>query len=249
MSNNSPWLLLRGLSRGAFHWHKFPKQLGVAYPDTEIFTLDLPGNGRRWRETSPSSIAAMVEAYRQQLVPIQQPLRIVALSMGGMVALQWLVQYPDEVADLVLINSSVGQQLPFYRRVRPKALLQLALGRLQGSLMGEQAVLAQTSNRYGRDMYLARAWANYARMCPVRVENILRQLWAAAWFQFPQYLPTGITGRITVVNSANDKLVDSHCSWRLAQTLGCRLLTHPTAGHDLPLDDGAWLVKQTLSQR
>jgi len=47
-----------------------------------------------------------------------------------------------------------------------------------------------------------------------------------------------------VLASAHDALVDPYCSRRLAQAWALPIAEHPTAGHDLPLDDGAWVVRQ-----
>jgi hypothetical protein len=46
-----------------------------------------------------------------------------------------------------------------------------------------------------------------------------------------------------VLSSAGDQLVDPRCSprWRARQVPHA---AHPDAGHDLPLDDGAWVAGQ-----
>ena len=49
---------------------------------------------------------------------------------------------------------------------------------------------------------------------------------------------------LLVLASAADALVDPRCSQRVAQAWGCVLRTHPSAGHDLPLDDGEWVVRE-----
>ena len=38
------WLLLRGLTREAGHWGRFPQQLQAALPGARILAIDLPGN-------------------------------------------------------------------------------------------------------------------------------------------------------------------------------------------------------------
>ena len=71
--------------------------------------------------------------------------------------------------------------------------------------------------------------------------NAVRQLWAAARFSTPREAPRL---PLLVLVSAADGLVDPRCSQRLALAWGAELRTHPTAGHDLPLDDGAWVVRE-----
>jgi hypothetical protein len=36
--------------------------------------------------------------------------------------------------------------------------------------------------------------------------------------------------------------VDPDCSREIAHRWGCPLAVHPQAGHDLPLDDGPWVL-------
>jgi predicted alpha/beta hydrolase family esterase len=47
-----------------------------------------------------------------------------------------------------------------------------------------------------------------------------------------------------VLTSTHDGLVDTRCSERLAAAWQCEIARHPQAGHDLPLDDSAWVLAQ-----
>jgi predicted alpha/beta hydrolase family esterase len=49
---------------------------------------------------------------------------------------------------------------------------------------------------------------------------------------------------ILVLTSVQDELVDTRCSERLAAAWHCDIARHPSAGHDLPLDDAAWVLGQ-----
>ena len=73
--------------------------------------------------------------------------------------------------------------------------------------------------------------------------NILRQLFAAMRFRAPAQL-----GKIPLLMLAgeHDKLVNVACSRALASLWHCPLQIHAQAGHDLPLDDGAWVIRQVL---
>ena len=44
--------------------------------------------------------------------------------------------------------------------------------------------------------------------------------------------------------SRQGQLVASQCSQSIAGVWGCPLRWHPTAGHDLPLDDPQWVIDQ-----
>ena len=47
---------------------------------------------------------------------------------------------------------------------------------------------------------------------------------------------------LTVLASNGDRLCSPIASRRLAARLGAPLHVHPTAGHDLPLDDPDWVI-------
>jgi hypothetical protein len=48
-----------------------------------------------------------------------------------------------------------------------------------------------------------------------------------------------------ILASAMDQLVEARCSIRLAGRWQTGLALHPSAGHDLPLDDGVWVARKT----
>ena len=62
----------------------------------------------------------MVQALRDDLSERseQGPFVLVALSLGGMVALRWACLHPHEIAGCVLVNSSVRGLAPFWQRLR-----------------------------------------------------------------------------------------------------------------------------------
>ncbi len=68
-----------------------------------------------------------------------------------------------------------------------------------------------------------------------------RQLTAAARFHAPLVKPSVPT---LLLASEQDHLASVNCSKILANYWQCDLLIHNTAGHDLPLDDGTWVIAQ-----
>lgn len=247
---SAPWVLLRGLIRDSFHWGDFPDALQGAFADAPVLSVDLPGNGERWRERSPLHIAAAVEEARAQLAArgCRPPYRLLAISLGGMVALEWRRRYPQEVDGAVLINSSLGGLNPPWQRLRPRNYAML-LGLLLAPwavAWRERFVLYVTSNHLGpaRRQMLAALWAEHARRCPLAPANALRQLLAAARYRAPQKLEGG---PVLLLAGAGDRLVNPACSRRMASHFQWPLQLHPTAGHDLPLDDPAWVIGQLLT--
>ncbi len=237
------WILLRGLMREARHWGGLPEVLRAQVGGAEVVTLDLPGNGRLHRLRSPSSVLQMVDFCRGELAArgISPPYHLLGLSMGGMVAVAWGSTHPQELYGCVLINSSLGRFDPFYRRLRPgayPALLSLVSGT---PAQQERAILRLTSRRGEAQAGVLEAWLAYRRECPVSRRNALRQLFAAARYRAPTRRPAV---PILVLASAQDALVNPRCSRHLAARWNTPLAIHPDAGHDLPLDDAAWVARQ-----
>lgn len=242
------WVLLRGLARESRHWGRFTALLRQAVPAGDrVVAIDLPGNGARFRERSPASVRAIAEAARLQLAThgdAPPPYLLLALSLGGMVALQWALQDPAAVRGCVLINSSMRGVSPAWQRLRPGALLQL-LATLAGrtAIARERRILRLTSGRAPDDA-IAAEWAKYATACPVARGNMLRQLLAATRFHAPAAAPTV---PLLLLASRGDRLASVECSRAMAREWSAPLREHPDAGHDLTLDDPGWVVSQALA--
>lgn len=238
------WILLRGLTREARHWGDFPEQLAAVPGVSGVRTLDLPGNGRRWREKSPAGISSIVEDCRARLGPTenrQPPHCLLAMSLGAMVATEWLFRHPEEIETAVLINTSMRPLGWPHERLRPRnapALLGL-LRNWHDAGAAERRILSMTSKKELGSAELVDHWGKLRYECPVSRMNALRQLLAAARYRLP---PGAAPVPVLLLSSAQDGLVDSRCSARLAARWGCRHEVHAEAGHDLPLDDPRWVL-------
>ncbi|MES2610977.1 MAG: alpha/beta hydrolase [Pseudomonadota bacterium] len=245
MAQPARWIFLRGLTREAVHWGGFADAFREAMPCAEVLMLDLPGNGQWHARPSPLSVAAMVEQCRAELRQrgVAGPHHLLAMSLGAMVATEWARTAPAEVQGCVLINTSFGNFSPFYRRLRPRNWAPLVRGVLlaSGPREAESTVLQLTSNRAGTHAAVLDSWVTARQARPVSGANAVRQLAAAARYRAPRARPLE---RMLLLGSAQDGLVSSRCSEAIAQAWGCPLVLHPWAGHDLPLDDPAWVATQ-----
>jgi pimeloyl-ACP methyl ester carboxylesterase len=232
------FVLLRGLWREARHWGEFTNHLQHRFPEALISTPDIPGNGLRNHETSPDTIAGMTDALRQQ-VNLSQPVRLIALSMGGMIAIDWMTRYPAEIEAAVLINTSARPLSPFYRRLRWTAYADVLRLLLHSREEREADILRLTSNRHSQNGKLLESWRQWQQQNPVSPASARNQLLAAMQFS--------ITAKpqqpLLVVTSRGDRLVDYRCSRKLAQTWNADYVEHESAGHDLPLDEPEWLAE------
>lgn len=239
--------MLRGLARERGHWGAFPRMAASRWSDAEVETPDLVGFGSLRSQRSPLRLSQITDDLRARVRPRDtQPLRLLGLSLGGQVALDWLLRYPREVEGLVLVNTSVGSLSPPWERLRPQAigdLLSALLNPLPQSR--ERRVLRRISNHASVQQAMLEAWTSLARQRPAQRRNVLRQLAAAGTFR-PSLNALRESGRrpdVHVVVSLRDRLVDPRCSRRLAEQTGWPLHIHPTAGHDLPLDAPDWLLR------
>ena len=235
------WILLRGLTREQGHWGDFPKRLQQAFPDQRFHVVDLPGTGVHFRESSPDTIAGIREKLCVRTGHIPRPISILALSMGGMVALDWAAHAPEgEIQNLVLINTSSGFSKP-WQRMRPGAWLRIVRLLCRRELFHrERDILALTSNREV-PLDLVKQWYRIQRLRPVTARNAMRQLAAAARFRpvSKRPLPEAL-----LLASRGDRLVHWRCSAAMEQRWQWPLKLHPDAGHDLVLDDPDWIIRQ-----
>ncbi len=242
---HTTWILLRGLARQAGHWGRFKELFEKSVSPQPVLTIDLPGAGEFFEETSPANISGIMQFVRGQAILKSEPgskLNLVAVSLGAMVAMQWLKERPGDLASAVLVNSSERSQSAIFERLRwqiwPKLL---GLPFASSVKRREELILALVSNdQKARDELLAE-WVRLAELQPVGTLSLLNQLKAAALFQG---LSEPVDVPVLVVRSLGDRFVDPACSERLAKQWDWPLISHSWGGHDLAIDDPEWLVEQ-----
>jgi pimeloyl-ACP methyl ester carboxylesterase len=239
------WVLLRGLMRESRHWGDFKQKFSLAMQTQAVITPDFPGSGSLHAQQSPNSVEEMVNHLRSQLQQANHapPYNILALSLGAMVAVSWKEQYPDELDKIVLINTSLAPYNPFYHRLRPKNYLAILLLLFGSGSQRERLILKLTSERSRTEPLhkIIEQWICYAEEYPITRSNILRQLTAAAKYHTTMTPPHD---NVLLLAGQQDQLVNVKCSLTLAKEWGCAIRLHPNAGHDLPLDDGNWVIQQ-----
>jgi pimeloyl-ACP methyl ester carboxylesterase len=250
-------LLLRGLIRDQRTWGDFPSRFLAHAPRMNVYCLDMPGVGTENHRPCPTSIPAIrIEIAQRFHTLIAQgklpagPWSLMAISMGGMVALDWADAEPDLFKQLIILNTSSvelgGTRERFRVGLVPSILYALATNRPEFS---EGLILRNVSNRFGkdpakRDPKLQSLYENqvkWRKERPVTRTTFLRQLLSATNYRLPIARPKAKT---VIISSVGDRLVSSKCSARLAERIGAPHLTHPWAGHDIPIDDPEWLARE-----
>jgi pimeloyl-ACP methyl ester carboxylesterase len=218
--------------------------LQQCFPGTKIISPDLPGNGDHADIKSPSSIQDMLLFLRKDIASsiASGPVHIIGLSMGAMVAIEWMKSYPQECAASVLINTSLKAISPFYHRLRPENYYRILYSLVTShNYRREKTILQMTSNLYPNTEQLLQRWVSYAEENPVLPSNAFRQLLAASRYSAPKLKPCV---PILLLRSKNDNLVNSQSSVSLAHNWLLPIETHPLAGHDLTLDDADWVCQK-----
>jgi pimeloyl-ACP methyl ester carboxylesterase len=238
----STWVFLRGWAREARHWGEFPEQFRAAMPDAEIVELDPPGGGRLYAQRSLLTVESMVEHARAWLHAqgIPAPYHLLGLSLGGMVCLDWASRHGDEVAACVVLNTSLRPFSAFYERIRPRSYRTLLRVLFERDVRARETAIFRLTSSGEPRADIVSAWTRYAEEQPMSRGNALRQLVAAARYRAPAapHVP------VLVLAAAGDRLVDPGCSESLARRWNAPLVVHPSAGHDLPLDDGPWVAAE-----
>lgn len=243
MQDAQTWILLRGLIRGCFHWHVFPEKLQQLRPKDRIICIDIPGNGDRFKESTPWSIQNIAKDIQQEIhqLKIETPVHLISISMGAMVATKLAETIQQNCTSLHLINTSFSNLNPPWHRMRIGAVAGL-LPNLFSIKKREQAILKWTSNQEDINPYI-HSWITEAYRTPLTLKNATAQLLGAARYKAPLSAPVKNS---FVYGSAQDRLVSHRCSTSLANAWQVPIATHPTAGHDLPLDEPDWLLEKIL---
>lgn len=242
MKNNKTkrqWIWFRGLIRWKIHWGDFETEFKKHFPEDEIQMIDFPGFGDYHHLKSPIAIKEMLD-HVDASVKGEGPFHVLAYSLGAMVAAQWSDRHPHKIKQQFLMNTS-DQRSPFYKRLRP-AQWPLLFSRLAfpSSEFVESGILDVVSNRLEmKEKYLARFVEAFEKT-PVIRQNLLRQLSLATQIHFSKkaLVPT------VILTSLGDRLVHHSCSVKIAKAWNLQPHIHPSAGHDISLDDPDWVIEK-----
>jgi len=103
IGDGPPLFLIHGLGSSSRDWEK---QVPVFASEYQVITLDLRGHGQSDKPPGPYSIRMFAEDTSTLIKELNvEPLHIAGISMGGMVAFELAVHFPELVRSLVIVNS------------------------------------------------------------------------------------------------------------------------------------------------
>ncbi|NJL25259.1 MAG: alpha/beta hydrolase [Calothrix sp. SM1_5_4] len=251
MKNERPvstWILLRGLVREKGHWGPFLDQFSQAFASEEVLAIDLPGMGEFRDRRSPANMKDIFQFVRGQAIArgrAQSRFRLVAISLGAMVAVEWMRQKPEDLSGCVLINTSLRTVSPFYHRLRWQVWGDfLKILSIQSPREREKAIVDLLINSEEARAKALAIWTKIAIERPVSYRDFAAQLFAAARFD-PEFTKSEIP--VLLLSGLGDRMVEPSCSTALHERWGWPIERHPWAGHDLPWDDPDWVVRKIQS--
>lgn len=238
------WVILRGLSREKRHWRSFYDLLKANSED--VLALDLPGVGTEKHKKCPLSIKANTEDLRERWLSIKNDSEewgLLGISMGGMIALDWAHRYPYDFKRIVVINSSSKDTGANLQRFSLYGWFQTLMSLSRKSHFdSEKEILKMVSNLKKNDEAILNEFAQISSEAELTMTKIGSQLLASSQFM----LPAKIKPPLLILASIKDHLVDVRCSKMMAERLQAQIKFHPTAGHELTLDDPEWCIEKIL---
>lgn len=151
--DGSPLLLIHGLGSSSRDWEMQIEPFAKVY---QVITLDLRGHGQSGKPPGPYSIRMFAEDTAALVRRIDiLPAHVVGISMGGMVAFELAVHFPQLLRSLTIVNSypemrveTLQEHLQVWRRFLILELLGMrGMGRMLGGRLfpfPEQSDLRET---------------------------------------------------------------------------------------------------------
>lgn len=227
--SGSTVLLLHGLGSCGEDW---PLQLAALAPTYRVLTPDLPGHGR----STPPPGRPTVQEYARSMIDLldgvgDRSAHFIGLSLGGAVALQCALDFPDRVRSLVLVNS--------FARLRSGAV---GAGRgLLRLLLVLLAPMRWVGDWVAAGLFPGAEQAALREAAAARLASNPRRayraaLYAAARFDVRPRL-WEVSCPTLIVAGDRDRTVPLTAKHELTKGIpGARLAVVPDSGHATPLD-------------
>lgn len=240
---NKNIVLLRGLNRGNIHWADFAEILKKQMPNANIEMIEIPGNGLRSNEITPVDPMDCLNELRTKITFVgkKEKFILVGVSLGGMLGLLWNEKFPEDLSGVVSVNASLDQFSKPWERFSLLATPKLTVALFnKNPIERERPILEVTANNKERIRQFEQIFAEHDAKHPAHPENIVRQLILASRI----YISKADPDKTLILVGEKDRLVKPKCSKIIAQKFNLKIEVHPTAGHDMPIDDPWWLAEK-----
>lgn len=222
----APVLLIMGLGYTSHMWHRTRPALNAHY---KTLALDNRGVGRSDVPPGPYSIALMASDAAAVLDAAgAESAHIFGVSMGGMIAQEFALQYPKRVRSLILGCTASGG--PTAVRADAEATQMLMT---RNKMTSEQALVAPVPfiydsttprERIDEDLAIRKQWLPRPEAYTAQLQGII------AWETYSRL--SGITAPTLVIHGEHDRLVPPGNGKLIAERIpGAKLAMIPHASH------------------
>ena len=236
--------LLRGLVREKEHWGNFKSEVQQRFPDANIITPEIQGVGEYTDIDSPDNFEDMIKFMREKHIHLfdgNQTNILMAMSLGGMITRQWIEMFPTDFSRIILVNTSFKGLNPLFNRLQPASLLSfLHIFATPAIAKRERLIIKMVSNNSTNHEQIIEKWIEIQNKRPVKRKSFVNQIKAALTFKPETTWPKEIP--LLILAAKKDRLCSYKSSEKLHAVWGGDLHIHPTAGHDLPIDDAQWIL-------
>ncbi len=221
-----PVLLIMGLGYTSHMWYRIRPRLAAHYL---TLACDNRGAGRSDVPPGPYSIPLMASDAAAVLDAAQvESAHIFGISMGGMIAQEFALQYPKRVRSLILGCTAAGG--PTAVRAEPEATQML---KERSTMSPEQAIVAAipfiydsatSRQRIDEDVAMRRPWIPRPEAYTAQLQGIL------AWEGYSRL--SAISSPTLVIHGESDRLVPPGNAKLIAERIpGAQLVMIPHASH------------------
>ena len=223
---SAPVLLIMGLGYPPYMWHRTRPVLATRY---QTIALDNRGVGRSDVPTGPYPIALMASDAAAVLDAAGvESAHVFGVSMGGMIAQEFALEYPKRVRSLILGCTAAGGRSAL--RAEPEAIQMLtARSKMSPEEASEAAVpfiydAATPRERIEEDLAIRRPWFPRPEAYTAQLQGIL------AWEAYSRL--SEIAAPTLVIHGESDRLVPPGNAKLIAERIpGAKLVMIPHASH------------------
>jgi pimeloyl-ACP methyl ester carboxylesterase len=229
-----PILLITGLALTAHSWYRTRPVLEAQY---RTLAFDNRGVGRSGIPAGPYSIGLMASDAVSVLDAAQvESAHVFGVSMGGMIAQEFVLQYPKRVRSLILGCTAAGGPTVVRAEQAANEML-MARGKMSPEEAAEAAVpfiydSATPRERIDEDLAIRRPWFP-------RAEGYFAQLMGVLGWEAYSRLPE-IKVPTLVIHGESDRLVPPANARLIVERIpGAKLVMLPHSGHIFSTDQTA----------
>ncbi len=201
-----PLVMIMGLSANLDWW--VPEPLTTLSRHYQVITFDNRGAGRSSDPGVPITIKTMADDMVALMAALNIPkAHILGISMGGMIAQEVVLNYPDKVDKLVLCSTNAGGS----KQVPPSMEVLKLLGADRAGLTDEQVARSTISLLYPPEFVkkhpeIIEATVRQILKAPIKADSYKRQIQAILQFNAGRRLKT-VTTPTLVLHGKKDILI------------------------------------------